>query len=122
MTMSTSRACRDRLGDETRSLLRALLLGSIVEHRVATAPTEDHLTVHAAERALARLDAEVYGTCERCGDAMLLDVLLVTPHAQWCGWCPTPVAAVGELCALVDVVAEAAGTAERFFSDLRPCE
>lgn len=63
--------------------MRALLLGSIVEHRSAT----DHPDVRDAERAIARLAAGTYGSCEGCGAAIALDLLLVTPHAQHCGQC-----------------------------------
>lgn len=88
MTMSTTTArAADHLGTETRSLLRALLLGSIVELRSASAPAGGDLSLRARERALARLDAGGYGMCDGCGSAIPLGELLASPHAHRCGAC-----------------------------------
>ena len=88
MTMSSTNA-RDAapLGSETRSLLRALLLGSIVELRSVSMRSGGELALRARERALTRLDAGVYGTCEGCGSPIPLDELLASPHAHRCGTC-----------------------------------
>jgi hypothetical protein len=77
----------DRLGDELRSLLRALLLCSIVGHRRVTSSIADQLAMAAAERALARLDDGRYGCCEQCAASIPLDELLAAPHAERCGRC-----------------------------------
>jgi hypothetical protein len=77
----------DHLGDELRSLLRALLLCSIVGHRRVTMSIADQLAVAAAERALARLDVGRYGCCEQCAATMPLDELLAVPQAERCGRC-----------------------------------
>ena len=93
MTMSAATARQgDHLGDETRSLVRALLLASILEHRTGSRPAADDLVLAAAERALARLDTDAFGTCDACGSAIALDVLLVEPHTQRCSRCSTAAA------------------------------
>jgi hypothetical protein len=92
MTMSTVTGRQgDHLGDETRSLVRALLLASILEHRTGSHPVADDLVV-VALRALARLHTEAFGTCDACGSEIALDVLLVEPHAQCCSRCSTAAA------------------------------
>ena len=90
MTMSMATARQgDHLGGETRSLVRALLLASILEHRTGSHPAADDLVMVATLRALARLDTEAFGTCDACGSEIALDVLLVEPHAQCCSRCST---------------------------------
>jgi RNA polymerase-binding transcription factor DksA len=75
----------DHLDDETRSLLRALLLCSIIQHRAEADPTE-HLTT-SAERALARLETKTFGACDDCRSSITLDVLLLAPEVQRCAAC-----------------------------------
>jgi hypothetical protein len=75
------------LDGETRSLLRAMLLGAIVQQRVSTGADDGHAAVRAAEHAIARLDAGTYGSCDACAVAVPLQRLLESPTAQWCERC-----------------------------------
>jgi RNA polymerase-binding transcription factor DksA len=71
---------------ETRSLLRALLLGTMIER-----PAE----ATAASRALTRLELGTYGTCQGCTAPISLDVLLAAPQLEHCHDCSSDAGPAG---------------------------
>ncbi|QLQ07518.1 MAG: TraR/DksA C4-type zinc finger protein [Anaerolineae bacterium] len=46
-------------------------------------------TLNEIERALARMDADTYGYCERCGEAIDFARLKALPYATLCIRCQT---------------------------------
>ncbi len=58
--------------------------------QIAALVTQANTYLDELERAQDRLARGTYGTCERCGTAIVLERLIARPTARACVTCPAP--------------------------------